>query len=598
MRYVFVVLLSAVAVTSAQSRNILSNVRPHIRLLVQAVASSGPGPFKDYRSKEVGEGTFCQAATSLVDSKGNPITGLFSTVRAIAVTGAETTRIFLQNLGNAFRGDDLRRALDMQKAWDNSIIAEIDIVAQGIARDIEYHAEEKDKKFETPKEVQTHLGEGKQFQVSGNDQYRLSESEQVKFKAHHKNALKSITELGTTMEELRTNLKNVFTAHVTSVVKNKDYKVKWGPELVDAAGTATTADFESFLTEIFKQSEELRAATKGGDGGATGKESQDSTSDQYDKFNAGQAVQVGSTIVSLIAQKDAKSDHSKNSLSVSGNDSPAKQLDILTTKLNVLTIRKMALIDAEKSLNDLLNLIRPIVAMNQVALSEKLSAVKEGLKELVSLANAVYTDVARYPTPYNVKIEYDGGKDLYDSYVSQVGAAKEDAIAQNHARINLLVNVAFRVHGHMLAFVKATAAPGVQKNSVKSNIDTTIAEFKSVSGEVTKKSGEVTNESGEVTKNSGEVAKQMIAEFTKNARKASQCLLYGRYDVLMQKLKVVSSTSGDRTETADLSDEGKWCKDTHEVGIVELRDSRVIPQELETKLTASSISSGADESAK
>jgi hypothetical protein len=64
-----------------------------------------------------------------------------------------------------------------------------------------------------------------------------------------------------------------------------------------------------------------------------------------------------------------------------------------------------------------------------------------------------------------------------------------------------------------------------------------------------------------------ETVKSSLSKSLINARVASQCLLYGRYDVLMKKIKLLTGTVAGTDET-DRSHEAEksWCGSTFALG--------------------------------
>jgi hypothetical protein len=200
------------------------------------------------------------------------------------------------------------------------------------------------------------------------------------------------------------------------------------------------------------------------------------------------------------------------------------------------------------------------------------------------LAQAVFTDVARYPADYHVEIDFDAEADLYESYKKQV--QEKDDLISTHARINLLVNVAFRVHGHILGFFRSyTGQSAVNsenelptgEHGVASSL---LEQSQALPGrlEMSRNTNEfdIANAEKDIEikvrkadESDVENAEKDVSTFLKSEpTRGSKCLLYGRYDVLMQKLKQTTVDADAHSAEKDLV-----CKETQELGLKELRAS-------------------------
>ena len=351
------------------------------------------------------------------------------------------------------------------------------------------------------------------------------------------------------------------------------------------------------------------------------------TKPPQDSFDVRGAFKLGFDITDWIATVPIPGAEEKKN----PDTSPAETMDRLSSTLNALKIRKSALSDAETSLTHLLSQIGKEMGTNSDALGGKLKEMISLLNGVDQLGRVVYKDAALYPEQYGVEIDYDGNADLYTTYQEEVRTARaQDAIAEIHPRLNLLLNVAHRVHGHMLAFVRAVSNEDTSPDELIKDIATQRTTFNlkavnqgSIDSALANSDGSEQlgsqgvftgiNELSAAVKGSSE---NLVKSYTApedavtergsdqkdakdkeknaarselslnlkkmlfNARVASECLLYGRYDVLMVKFKRnflgLSDKASSETDSQDKKEheaEAAWCGTTHAWGIKELRSS-------------------------
>lgn len=551
-------------------RNILSSsqVRPHgmIRFLIQSVTKTKPTKFSEIGRDEIAEGQFCQVAPSFVDytSAHNQLP-FFSKFSEKVKEGTDSTREYLQKLGDKFRLDDLRRASQMHVTWSETIDTELNLIRGVVEKDRKYHenvagiarafnevGERAGAETAPPNSKKYHdylfktvfhslSGQRLNLLLKNNPASERSGVEEdkeligvrshsvedwEKIKSHHSQAVTKLKEIQKKLDDLKINAMAIFTKHEIVIKTSSDFHVKWSSK--------------DFMTKIYDST--LRNS---GTGSITNTAS--NPTDESDTFTDSAAGNLGIYIMQLIAENPSGEFHTF--LEPSG--SAVETMDKLSTTLSVLYIRQKALEDATESLNRLNEKIIDVSGSNQESISKLVESLKMVLQGKTSLAQSVYRDIARYPEVYNVEIEYDGNVDLYQKYKDEVLLASRDrdAIAEIHPRINLLANVAHRVHGHMLAFIKEWEPETA------------------------------TNLAGEIIHNAlvGPEGNKIPISIQR-ARVASQCLLYGRYDVLFQEKKrpfpgftfssVYTLNQNDLNEA-----EKQWCGKTHETGLEELREN-------------------------
>ena len=671
--------------TAAPVGNGEKPVRPHnFRFLIQAVAKEGPGFFDTYHAVKVMKRIESQAAGTLVDIDGAPIPALFGKVQVIAKTGTESTRQYLQMLSNAFRADDLRRAADMSEAWTASIVQEIAVILSGVKESGTYHGESQGYAKQLHGEAKAKAGsapipqsrlEGGSGQIVFKEPV-LSLKEMAdnagkhatadraehfgKIAGHHEGAAEALSTLRGGLTSISEQMGKLLEDHFKKVLDDysdvavdKRFEIKWA----DGFGTSRSQVYNELTGD--QKTAGTREIISGSFSEAVGAffstafSSPPNPADTFDKvnnkinpfpaevydgsgtkattglsaedpFDVEESTKLGIYITDLIAYGSVGDNSAEFDAFLKITDtSPAETMDRLSSTLNALKIRKSALSDAETSLTDLLEKIGVQMGENSKALGEKLNDMTSLLDRVDQLGRVVYKDAALYPEQYGVEIDYDGSVDLYDEYRTEVEKAREqDAIAEIHPRLNLLLNVAHRVHGHMLAFVRAVTDKDTFSDELNKDIIAERSNFKikgvlaessgseqlgsqgvftginDISAAVQKSLGGVvgsyspqqsdTSDSGsnpkmnqEEEKNSARSALSLnLQRMLVNARVASGCLLYGRYDVLMVKFKRnflgLSDKASSETDSQDKKEheaEAAWCGTTHAWGIKELRSS-------------------------
>lgn len=552
------------AAPSSSARNLM---RPHIRFMIQSVSESGPQSFSEYKFALVEEGKYCQAASSLLTADKKESLPLFGASSEITQRGAISTRKYLHSLGDEMRKEDLRRAVDMKYIWEGSIVLEVGKIMEAVESNLHFHGRqaafakelhgaaithakenvEKNIKYES--HLFVHEGVFKSHGVPS--VYDLESKHEASVKGDPKNHLngvlshsledwwsiknhhgKSEEELNFLLEilgYLEGEMKKMFDEHLTDIQTGRDYFLKWTPD-------ASADDSEKYSPE--RRLSEVTGEEKKSVGSTDYKISD--IVEAFDSFGSEEAGKLGSKIVELLATPivpNPPHDGQKNFqdfLNVKG--SPAETMDRLTTLLNALQMQRLGLFDARLSLNKLKGKISEVGVENRENLLISKTVMEVDLKNIDPLAKVVYEDLERYPkNGYGVKLDDEANKDAYDTYKKEVNEARgENAIKEVHPRINLLANVARRVHGHMLGFLEILGT---------------------TTSVVSPPAGPLTDEK-----------KQSVED----ARSASNCLLYGRYDVLMRYLKLFFNENMEKIKQVNEA-ENAWCGSTHQAGLKNLK---------------------------
>lgn len=466
---------SSILICISEKRNLLAP-RAHVRLLIQSVSNSPiPAPFSDSCSPKSPTSNknqfFCTAASTLDSSQGSP-NGLFSQSDKITKKQTNDARINLQDLGDAYRNDDIREATHMKEAWDNTIIQELKLIANAISDELAFHKQSGESaetilKQKDSDEVKTYFFDpifkfekGKRTLAEKVSQDVLvgrrshSDENWQEIVKHHASSAEALEEVRAKLDQIMSKMNDLFDMHLKMIETEKE-NVRFRPD-GPASVQSGTGESSTFLNEPYTIAEVSKA---------------------NDAFNEEEAGKLGAYIVDLIAARGSASDNKPGLgefLNLQGG-SPAETMDRLTTLLNFLYIRKMAQIDAKKNLIKLLKEIAVLMDLNKKdesantggahngGLEASLAGLVTQLSNLEEYAKVVYADVARYPPvtidgkEYQVVTEDDENVDHFEQYKKDVEDSKaKDAFAEMHPRVKLLVNVARRMHSHMLGFVADT----------------------------------------------------------------------------------------------------------------------------------------------
>ena len=575
--FAFVVGLLIFVVAKSHRNLITGRVVPHVRLLIQSVSQSNPQTFGLFVLNKVEQGEFCQAASSLITGgKQSPRNKLplFNELLPLLQDGTESTRTHLQTLADYFKRDDLRRAGQMKYIWEKTILEEVRTIEEVLTQEIQYHSTSlKSAKtlYDKANDVGTSGEEKKKAHEnlyengfkSVDENYKLDvkanegnienpligiHSHKIEnWKAileHHTKAGSMLLKSAESLGKFSTDLGEIFASHVSDIERGTEYILKWSPE-----------------AQIPHEVTSYELADIGASAYTTDLDEQKSTDDGFEEKKANQ---LGSHIVDLIADADSTSRDASRStgsrfeafLGLDG--SPAETMDRLVTTLEILHVRQMALRDAEKSLNGLLQVIGSKMISNKQKSDELIEELGKLLEDAKSIALAVVSDVKRYPKGYNVAINTGSDENLFDQYTKRISEQKtKDALLEFHARTNLLVNSAYQVHVNMLGFQEAL------KGAEPSNTETaytTILSF--LTNDVETQLGKFNSQSPESIRKAREIIQAALV----NARSASECLLYGRFDVLNRNLQRALESDSAPTQQGT-SATIQWCTTTHALGI-------------------------------
>ena len=524
----------------SDSRNILSAfIRPHARFLIQSVVENPTENLAKFQAGGVSKGQYCQASSSLVTSDGKQALPLFNGLLESVKESVSSTRKSLSLISDNTKKDDVRRAQQMGILWNDSIISELNGIIAGIeARAGRFGAEtvknvnllkEKSQKLEG-KEVSEIFPKSanKQFASSadqhdvnvkaatvaadaeGKDEVTpaaLSPAEYQAMAEDYEKANKDLTALKGKVSELVERAKAIMTSHETGVKTGLQYQLKW----MDVEDPAKNLDG---LTSSFSNLDEVQYKSE------PSKSSEDS-------FEEADSESLGKKIHELIARVSASSDEKtkfedfKEFVSAP-TSSEVERLDRLSSTLNILVLRKLGMNDAMQSLNDLLTAVKAEAKKLNDELTKQAEDDSAGLfirigKELQSLeakAKTVYTEASALP---NVEInpqlvESDTIDNLDRHMATLAGFVGTDAHGEFLPHVNLIVNVLWRAHGHMLAFLEeyqsASLAP------LLTTIDQLSLEQPS------------------------EPNRLALVQKNELFREAADCVLYGRVDSILRRVKI------------------------------------------------------------
>jgi hypothetical protein len=189
------------------------------------------------------------------------------------------------------------------------------------------------------------------------------------------------------------------------------------------------------------------------------------------------------------------------------NVATLQELEKQTTKLNVLYVRKLGLLDAQKSLERLKKEVTDKLDSSKTSVISTLAEIQQTIdsEEFKAEAMNAYTEAIRLK---GVSIETNfelGGSDSLDVHMNELAQfVGVDGRGEFIPHVNLIVNVLYRLHGHMLAFTEE------YKAMFNSDAEWVIG-----------------------------------AEL----RKSADCLLYGRVDALLRRFILKDETSPETEES-------------------------------------------------
>ena len=601
MRYTCLTLITAGILVPMDSRNILtSSIRPHARVLIQSITSDARPPhFSDFNSQKVANDEFCQAGSTFITKTPPAVQAHSYLSQHVDFTrvAAEATRVFLQNLETVTRADDVRLADQIKNIWDRTIIEELTLIAKAVrGRTDEYKSShdtvekimkkpsgEADK---DPKEELPRAPGATKFSISAEQHAlaaHLSATNPVigylahspegwdKMKGNYLSAHEQLSALQEDLASLIENASNFMGAHVTTVTAGNGYSLKWGQG-------SRQGGLEDTLSEWSPAADKYASSPEG---------SAEATTDPF--ING---AQLGSAIMeNLVSKGDFGS-----FINAEGS-SQSEKMDRLTTTLNVLQIRRLGLADAKKSLEALLTAVKGLMDSTREKLIESLKKIANDLVDLKTRATAVYHDAQVFPGV--AIVADDAAPDADAEHAVSLTMLVDfknlkDAHAELGPRINMIVNVLRRLHGHLYAFVGAHLdAAGITDKvyDVEPGPDD-LAGIKSalltIPGLVETFLGPAALSEPSTLADGDSRAKDFqgkIRNAAVNSRQASECLLYGRVDSLLKKAAtpgyIPDSAIADGAVASPQSD-ATLCANTHKAGgaIMKLNFPQLTPEEL------------------
>ena len=580
MRFVAAIVLGMGSLNEADAKNLLSSsIKPHARFLIQSVLESKTATrYNLERKADVDSDAYCQPASTFLTVHSKKQTHEYFTKQAdSAVTASKATRTFLSELEDLSRRDDVRRALQMQEIWGSTIIAELTQVKKAVDEKIAAYTKQvghldtiKGKKG--PGDPSEHLQVSKDAKPAG--QWSTSQAEESlammanegtdslhgvlahtdgewdSFKASYETAKGKLEKLSGDITTLSVEAATIFASHVQEILTADDYKLKWSASADggDAVETRKGSSAGSVPTDLAV------------DAAAYNYKSGDKAKNE-DDFDDEKAASLGKAIVARVAGLTGEASGQTFEAFIKAEGSPSETMDRLTTTLNVLQIRRLGLMDAKKSLVDLLKKVNEKMGMIHGQMIAKMAQVETGMVETNKYARVVYADAKKFA---NVDINEGlldmDGKDPLDTMMDELRKLDgTDAHAQIPMRIKLSVNQLYRLHAHLLAFIDAVKSTGSGESFklVNSNIE-----------DIVKQVGEL-NTQLQATEAPKAVQysaiKTQLEEWNAQSRIAADCLLYGRMDALMHRAVLTTEQGVPARKEAEL------CGATHTYGVEVLK---------------------------
>ena len=579
MRYSHLALVAAGFCARVVCRNILTSaIRPHGRALIQSItAKPRPSHVDEFKRSMIQNDEFCQPASTFVTKDGNSEHEYHSKHVESTKKAVEQTREFLQDMETTTRTDGVRLATQMDLIWRRTIMDELELLSGAVADKVaEYATHSTNAGKLNDKEGERIPSPTQQFPVSGpkSNLFSLSESEHslsgkvgagpligvmshpagawAKMQSSYDTAGAQLNTLKVTLTSLQASAAEFMATHLEYVKSDKGFNLKW-----DKATKLDDLKFADVPQALLAA--EAYAPSAG------------SSSDAFDGFTDSSAL--GHAVIVAV-----RGGSNFDDFITATSGSPSETMDRLTTTLNVLQVRRLGLADAKRSLLNLLGLVKDLMIKVREGFTGSLTKIVKDLDDLKDKANYVYLDAAKFP---GVKIEADQADSDADvqleTHLTELKAfVGSDAHGELGPRINLIVNVLRRLHGHLYAFVAA------HQDSVPAGEDpsTKVPTADGMAGITTKLMTvpEIIEKSfflptGGATAGASDdapapvvdvkAAEGAIREARTNSRKVSECLLYGRIDSLLKREKSPNVlTEGVETASTDAD----LCSATHAAG--------------------------------
>ena len=535
--------------------------RPHSQFLIQSVRTDHATLFEEYNEELVKSATFGQSTLTFVSTAQSPHEYMQSQ-EAEAKHGFAQSRQFVQALEFSTRKDDVRTALEVREIWESSIVKEIKELVEVVERQraaATEHEEDVDAILTNERtDLHEHLPkEGGKFRKSFQDE-KLSSVKSAKApfggseqnsketwadqKQHYEASSVALKEIQEMLKLKLEESSKLFVDHVTSVVSDSDYQLKWPTDfatepLSSESPILASEAIASLLSS--KQVQEFQSfQEEGGDKVGSGESGNGANSGNVDSFAVSVAAEDAVSLIAAIREG--------GHVSLGGHESPSRNLSQLIDGLTVLQVRRLGLIDARASIMKLAASVQ--TQMANLAEQIRTSVTSIGTRLSEKEESLVYT--------YRDAISFDGvvldsnigdkgpATDTFQKHLDELNAAYQsgDSHASLIPRISFIVNSARALHRQLLSFVAAhtQTVPGseVSAKVAASTFEAKLAsQFAAVTTSILETPATVASwiaapGEGEGVVEAEKVTSEKLAQQEERARITALCMLYGRIDGL------------------------------------------------------------------
>jgi hypothetical protein len=562
----FAVLFCSTAEIDASKAVLSAFIRPHARFLIQSVVPTleGNNEFAVYMKtasdgrESVDAGSFCQAPVALLlTDKSTPLTLWKQSVTEVEKL-TSSTHVLLESLAKSARGDDSRRADDFVTAWDETILKELDAIKTEI--------EKRAKHFQESAAVADELGNSAgsvvdaQLLPSVDGKYAKSASlqnEDVQKEAgdatagalshdpakwasmrEERNKIKGkLDEVVVRVQALSDSANQLMLDHLKLVHGEEGFRIKIK---VEGDGKTTGGDAKVVPPAVDVEDSAGKGDNTGGD---LFKLIADAThSGEYKDFNE------------FITKKEPKESH-------------PQRLAKLTSALNILQMRRVGLMDAQTSLMNLLQAINVLMQEEKREISDTVTKIKETVsaEDTKKLSDSAVMHAMLF---HGVEIQttltkQEGSAELHlDDHMAELAKfVGKDFHSQFVPQLNLIINVLWRQHAHIHAFVETYSGTGSGMTLINGVPDIV---------------GKAVGQADSLKKIEGAKAIQTSINVANNGKRAgADCLLYGRVDSIL-RLRQLKNEDGE-----DVSEPTLCTGEFHELG----RNKMTPPADIEKKVT-------------
>ena len=434
--------------------------------LIQSVREDHAVLIEEYEEKRVASEEFCQASSSFVSAVGTRHE-YYEKLETETKKSFTATRDYVQSIEFTTRKDNVRRGLDIREIWESSIVPEVDRIVSVILRQKEsasQHGHDVDevmenkrsdlheklpksggkfqKKFENEKLESIKSGKAPNGGSEENSNETWNDQKQ-----HYETSVKLLNEIEEIILEKYTSSKKLFSTHISKIVSDSDFELKWPSDfqnLLDEASLATNS-VEAMTAVMDEQTVSELVARYITEEGSQGSASAGGHIDKYTGVEA-----LGDAVSLIEAIKESKLETYWNR-----GETPSRFLAQLTNAFNFLQIRRLGFIDARTAIMKLVVDMQAEMEAIAAQVTAAVSTISTGLRENEEMLVYTYRDAMSFNgVTLDTKMDESDG---FQKHLDQLKSSYEsgDSLESMVPRISFIVNAARALHRELISFVAA-----------------------------------------------------------------------------------------------------------------------------------------------